>query len=66
MIGGHLGMGQISSDEIRPIIEVIDNFSFLIEDTRKYEPYKNGGFVVGVNFSNEFKYKSFGKFFDFP
>ncbi len=46
------GMKQISGEEIRPIVQVIDQYSFLIEDTRKYEQYKSGGTVIGVNFSN--------------
>jgi hypothetical protein len=59
-------MREITNEEIRPIVNIIDDKSFLIEDTRIYEPYKSNGSVIGINFSNIFKYKTFKKLFENP
>ena len=50
------GMTEVNGDEPRPV-KVIDEFSFSIENTKRFGTYKNGGYVTleKVPFLTHFK-----------
>lgn len=60
------GMNGIFPDEIRPVVRVVDDYSFEIEDTTNYSPYVSGGVVKGTNYVRKINYKSIISQFEQP
>lgn len=52
-------MNGITPEEIRPILEVIDDYKIQIEDTSYYTSYESGGFATGANYVKVKEYTSF-------
>ena len=60
------GMSGIYPEEIRPIIDAKDDYSFFIEDTSNYTKYEEGGKVFGANMVRNMKYTNLQTQLDFP
>ncbi len=60
------GVNGIFPEEIRPIRNIIDSYSFEIEDTSTYSKYERGGYVIGANYPKNFKYTNLFAQFNYP